>query len=749
MERLSTCWFRGSGWLIRESDSPEDVRIKRALTAPFVIITPLMLYVIYTWGEVHDLSLTFLIGNGLHISAFLLFFVCGITGMNMRITMDFVLFFLFAGIIIIDIYNLAELRPRSWSQTVVVFDLCLVLDRTSAITPMVVLTTMWLLVASTETAFRFGLHDQVSSGVPAVCDCPNPPCPTAVAGAYTTGISSVLVVLVDLYLTRGFATDLRVQLRKVKASVELAAKVTAALGRFDVDVAESALERGTDLPPEMTISFRQLLCHLKDYRSSLPISVLAEKDTECVNTEHMMVEEPQFYRLYELFVSLLQYSDKGPLGEMIRQLSFPQSGDAFRLFERARSLADKAEVLRYLGAVELLVLDIYTKEGVDLDRMMGFDSVPWKQFERYGTEDELKEALSLWEQRGGYTGVVVPPAGEHSEGVERLVRMLNEGALEEIKQVYQSSKKRMEPQNPNLGNSLSWALRTMQNAEGQMAEFVTALRELLDQGLLNHIGVLCCCRISLGQVKKAGHAFSYRARASGLFVSLCGGEELCCWRGLSGLPPERVQGHRKLRPGQFVGWVAPTGVSLDPRVAREFAKDRETSVLFQLRGVSEFIPLQEVSQYPDEKDLLIAPFSTWEVEGVVEDGKGPVVVVLRWRGHAGGQGELEAIMRKRITRDNDEIARWVKGNGAAKRKKAAVDELTRDSRLTVSCASKLLSTPCTGASSQLDSPPGVVEDWGSIFDSGSSPGSGPRRRPSLPLPTQSTDKSALSMSGRF
>eukprot|EP00756_Hemistasia_phaeocysticola_P031008 Hpha_TRINITY_DN16324_c1_g2::TRINITY_DN16324_c1_g2_i1::g.58360::m.58360 len=69
------------------------------------------------------------------------------------------------------------------------------------------------------------------------------------------------------------------QLRRVQASVEVAAKVTAALARYDVHGAEKAIDDGAGgLPVELVDSHRQLLSNLCVYRDYLPDALLQVDD---------------------------------------------------------------------------------------------------------------------------------------------------------------------------------------------------------------------------------------------------------------------------------------------------------------------------------------------------------------------------------------------------------------------------------------------------------------------------------------
>eukprot|EP00756_Hemistasia_phaeocysticola_P044072 Hpha_TRINITY_DN17653_c0_g1::TRINITY_DN17653_c0_g1_i1::g.158722::m.158722 len=128
-----------------------------------------------------------------------------------------------------------------------------------------------MFVASTESAFLVGIYAQITSVTP-FCDCSDPPCAVRAGSAYSNMGVSILVLLVDFYFTRGFATDLRVQLQRAKRTVEVAAEITAALARYDVDEAEKAIEGGEGISVELAESFGQLLSNLRSYKAYLPHS---------------------------------------------------------------------------------------------------------------------------------------------------------------------------------------------------------------------------------------------------------------------------------------------------------------------------------------------------------------------------------------------------------------------------------------------------------------------------------------------
>eukprot|EP00756_Hemistasia_phaeocysticola_P041841 Hpha_TRINITY_DN16937_c0_g1::TRINITY_DN16937_c0_g1_i24::g.53065::m.53065 len=382
-------------------------------------------------------------------------------------------------------------------------------------------------------------------------------------------------------------------------------------------------------------SFHETVNSLKGYKASMPLNALPGGAAGGMGTKGVTMEEPQFVRLHSLFITLLDQASLGPLNELLTQLKFPEGVDKTELLlERAKLLEDRSEAPTSLGVVERLVLYIYTMEGTDIDRFVGFDDAPeWMELEQFGTEGERREALELWELGGD---AAVAAAGGKVEGVRMLVEKLRGGLLTKIKEAqaaYREYKDRIGgSRNADLYKVLCASLRTIQNAEGSVTDFVGSLQKLISQGFINFIAVLCCTVTRVENVAgtipmsppPVGGQVQY-----GPSVLEDGAATVHCWRGLNKLSPETVMEQSRLRKGQFVGWVAPASVTTKENVALRFVKERKTSVLMELRGLTHCIQLQQLSMYPQEEELLVPPFSTWEVEAVGEE-EGLVRVTLRY-----------------------------------------------------------------------------------------------------------------------
>eukprot|EP00756_Hemistasia_phaeocysticola_P044004 Hpha_TRINITY_DN17586_c0_g1::TRINITY_DN17586_c0_g1_i1::g.92461::m.92461 len=281
MEEQRRWWWKCSDVLIKGEDTAIDVRIKRILTPVVVVVVPInLLYLLIS-----------LIGTGGFLTsaaqscalvAFLMIPVCGGMGLRMGRTLDVALVLLAAGTVLVDADAALSLMPRMWALVVIWLDLALVFERKAAIPVVVLMLVLWLLVESAESGYRFGLYTAVhgDSEIPHLCDCALPPCKQTVVSLSGSLFLSLLVLALDFYLTRGFANNLHVQLRRVKSSVEVAADVASALARYDIDKAQIAIADGENLPEELTESYLHLLRNLQSYRNYLPDALLQEETSE-------------------------------------------------------------------------------------------------------------------------------------------------------------------------------------------------------------------------------------------------------------------------------------------------------------------------------------------------------------------------------------------------------------------------------------------------------------------------------------
>ncbi|KAJ9447373.1 hypothetical protein DIPPA_20453 [Diplonema papillatum] len=93
-------------------------------------------------------------------------------------------------------------------------------------------------------------------------------------------------------------------------------------------------------------------------------------------------------------------------------------------------------------------------------------------------------------------------------------------------------------------------------------------------------------------------------------------------RGLAGLPKSVVDAHEVLKPGDELNWTAPSSCAVDPDVAHNYIKGQAAnatktgggSIFFSVTGAFAALPLQNISKYPKEAEVLIPPLSTFQVQ---------------------------------------------------------------------------------------------------------------------------------------
>eukprot|EP00756_Hemistasia_phaeocysticola_P013356 Hpha_TRINITY_DN15274_c1_g1::TRINITY_DN15274_c1_g1_i2::g.66916::m.66916 len=274
MERFISC---STGWIIRDSDDSDTIRIKRIFT-PIVLVVLIVNAIILlvrlrNKGEEH-LSAVSNLGFTLSSLWFLL------KGLKGNISIDTLLGSWAVFVLVQDLAKAAGMQTRQWSLVVPVLDAALVFHRNSLCMWIMGMCAVYLAVERLEAATRFGLYEWVGGSAP-VCECETPPCAQGIGVGVSSYGAYLWVLFTDFWITRRFASDNELQLRRVNASVQVAAEVAEALARYDVDVADRAISRGEHLPPELRESYFQLMHNLKSYRAYLPDSLLdADTDDE-------------------------------------------------------------------------------------------------------------------------------------------------------------------------------------------------------------------------------------------------------------------------------------------------------------------------------------------------------------------------------------------------------------------------------------------------------------------------------------
>eukprot|EP00756_Hemistasia_phaeocysticola_P052905 Hpha_TRINITY_DN28230_c0_g1::TRINITY_DN28230_c0_g1_i1::g.116727::m.116727 len=283
-----------TGWLLRTGDTKEDVLIKRRL-GPLMLGLLAILSFLLVRGAFDDrLSPVRLASLALGAFICIAFLLVSLLGVEMKRVVGFSLVGFAVAVFLNDIYLQAELRVPVWPFTVLVLDSGLVFNTRRPVLFVIWSTLTYLAVQSAESAVLFGLYEAASGETPPVCDCGTPPCAVEGSEAFFNWTLAAIVLSGDFYLTRGFATNLQLQLRRVQASVAVAEEVVPALAEYDIDTAQTAIEvGGKDLPDELREAFRQLLGNLRCYRAYLPDSVLSFSATSTtISPMHTEDETP-------------------------------------------------------------------------------------------------------------------------------------------------------------------------------------------------------------------------------------------------------------------------------------------------------------------------------------------------------------------------------------------------------------------------------------------------------------------------
>eukprot|EP01062_Namystynia_karyoxenos_P065646 TRINITY_DN593_c0_g2_i1.p1 TRINITY_DN593_c0_g2~~TRINITY_DN593_c0_g2_i1.p1 ORF type:complete len:2827 (+),score=273.18 TRINITY_DN593_c0_g2_i1:576-8483(+) len=361
-----------------------------------------------------------------------------------------------------------------------------------------------------------------------------------------------------------------------------------------------------------------------------------------------LVCEADLEQLSTLYTSLLDLAAAGPFGELIRELTSGLTPGAteIELARRGHDLLRKhGDEMPGFGAIELLVLELYTMEGPDVDGTVGFDAPRWREFEELPYSAQAVEiALEQYKAEAGGSGGskdYSPSLPDGSDAalkaeVSALLEQLRDGLYDEVmaaQAAYKKYKKDVgDTRNQSLYRPVCAALRFVQAAAADSAggeALMKALDQVVKQGFLNVIMVLM-----------------YAARP---VPELLGGEATL-WRGLADLPAAVHRWHRLLKPGSFVGWAPPTSTSFDKDAAFSFATGGR-SVIFCMRGVLEGVPLWCLSRYPQERELLLPPFTRWKVEEVLQGP--PLQITLRYLGSY--RGKVSAIAARRVAADESKM----------------------------------------------------------------------------------------------
>eukprot|EP00756_Hemistasia_phaeocysticola_P034382 Hpha_TRINITY_DN16517_c3_g6::TRINITY_DN16517_c3_g6_i1::g.133061::m.133061 len=208
-------------WLVREGDTKDEARIK---TNMFPITLFFLGFGVFgNCVSLHNKDPLWYTLGGFSVIAGQLVFMIGVStnALPAGYLLDALLVMSALGLCAIDIGNAAVTSPfRSWTFVILALDCALVFQRDHM--PLFIIPFVLLCVSAevVESVERFGLYETGywgSAGVEvSYCDCASPPCGNSLGGAAITIFAVCLTFLGDFYFTRGFATGMRLQLRRVE-----------------------------------------------------------------------------------------------------------------------------------------------------------------------------------------------------------------------------------------------------------------------------------------------------------------------------------------------------------------------------------------------------------------------------------------------------------------------------------------------------------------------------------------------------
>eukprot|EP00756_Hemistasia_phaeocysticola_P011417 Hpha_TRINITY_DN15119_c6_g1::TRINITY_DN15119_c6_g1_i4::g.126794::m.126794 len=212
-------------WLVRQGDTPDEVKIK-SFGFPFCLVIFLSnVFVIIVVILQEKQEIMRLIGNVV-IAFANLQFMGGVvaTAVPAGYLADVLLMGLTVGVFGLDIAGFAISSPfRAWAFVVLVLDIALVFKRYHMPRFIIPFVLVYQAALQVESVSKFGLTEVGYWGTKGTeinsCSCASPPCDIPPVTAFINLLNVSIVFLGDFYFTNGFASGMMLQLRKVEASV--------------------------------------------------------------------------------------------------------------------------------------------------------------------------------------------------------------------------------------------------------------------------------------------------------------------------------------------------------------------------------------------------------------------------------------------------------------------------------------------------------------------------------------------------
>eukprot|EP00659_Diplonema_papillatum_P006542 gene6542-9995_t len=214
------------------------------------------------------------------------------------------------GILLLDWNAEVNYGVRFWPIFVVVADLQIIcrLDW-RMIVGSTVGVVCWILVTSLEDFTRFGLWDVSADDSlydarrDAVLSCSKPPCSSSVLSSVYTCFSSVLVIVVNLLVTKSLAEKVSESEAIVKNAGRKADLVARALGMFDMELARDHLEttRAYSLPTQLRVALTRIVSIVLAIKPFIPSAVIEE----CMGASRIDFHQPRLEDMPATWTSTL------------------------------------------------------------------------------------------------------------------------------------------------------------------------------------------------------------------------------------------------------------------------------------------------------------------------------------------------------------------------------------------------------------------------------------------------------------
>eukprot|EP00756_Hemistasia_phaeocysticola_P062313 Hpha_TRINITY_DN5746_c0_g2::TRINITY_DN5746_c0_g2_i1::g.147546::m.147546 len=167
---MRACWAHCSNWILRNTDRPEDIHIKRGFT-PVALVLIVIIIAQIVQNAVGDTNYIFLSAMVMHLVSFTQFLARGVLAMDMELSLIGVFVLSVLASLLQDLHAASALSVRVWFYVIPLLDFALVFNVARCIPGVLSLTLLYLLFERAEAALRFGVYEAIDSSAPPVCDC--------------------------------------------------------------------------------------------------------------------------------------------------------------------------------------------------------------------------------------------------------------------------------------------------------------------------------------------------------------------------------------------------------------------------------------------------------------------------------------------------------------------------------------------------------------------------------------------------